>query len=57
MFANIGIAKIWENIKQKFLGVLIDRDLKFNEYFSTQCRKADWELSALVRMGKFMTLE
>ena len=32
IWARIGEAKIWESSKQKLLGVVIDRDLNFNEY-------------------------
>ena len=31
LFANVGEAKISESKQQKLLGVLIDRDLKFDE--------------------------
>ena len=31
-FANVGKVKIWENTQHKFLGALIDRGLKFDEY-------------------------
>ena len=31
-FVNVGETKIWKSKQQKLFGVLIDRDLKFNEY-------------------------
>ena len=31
-FVNVGEIKIWKSKQQKFFGVLIDRDLKFDEY-------------------------
>ena len=35
IWAQFGEAKIWEISKQKLLGVVIDRDLGFNEYVSS----------------------
>ena len=32
LFVNVGETKIWENKQQKILGILLDRDLKFDEY-------------------------
>ena len=34
-----GETKIWKNKQQKLLGILIDRDLKFDEYVLSQCKK------------------
>ena len=31
-FVNVGETKIWKSKQQKLFGVLIDRDLKFDEY-------------------------
>ena len=31
MFAKIGHSQIWENCMQKFLGIIIDRNLIFDE--------------------------
>ena len=32
LFVNVGETKIWENKQQNILGILLDRDLKFDEY-------------------------
>ena len=32
IWAQIGEVKIWESLRQKLLGVVIDRDLSGNEY-------------------------
>ena len=48
MFVNVGERKIWES-KQNLLGVLIDRDLKFDENVLSQCKKAGKKLTALIR--------
>ena len=55
MFVNVGEAKIWESKRQKRLGILIDRDLKFDEYVLTQSKKADKKLTTLIRVSKFTT--
>ena len=47
--------KIWERKQQKLLGILIDRDLKFDENVLSQCKKAGKKLTALIRISKFMT--
>ena len=55
LFVNVGETKIWESKQQKLLGVLIDRDLKFDEYALSQCNKAGKKLTAFIRISKFMT--
>ena len=55
LFVNIEETKIWESKQQKLLGVLIDRDLKFNEYVFSHCKKAGKKLTAFNRISKFMT--
>ena len=55
LFVNVGETKIWESKQQKLLGILIDRDLKFDEYVLLQCKKAGKKLTALIRISKFMT--
>ena len=57
IWANIGQTKIWESRKQKLLGIIIDRNLRFDEYVLNQCRKVGRKLSALTRICKFMFLE
>ena len=57
LLANIGRSTIWESEKQKLLGTVIDRNLRFDEYILSQCKKAGRKLSVLVRICKFMTIE
>ena len=45
IFANIGQSLIWESPKEKLLGLDIDKDLKFNEYVLSLCKKAGQKLS------------
>ena len=40
LWANIGRSIIWESQKQNLLGIVIDRNLSFDEYILSQCRKA-----------------
>ena len=56
MFVNVGETKIWESKQQNLLDILIDRDLKFDEYVLSQRRKAGKKLPALIKISKFMTL-
>ena len=40
-FVNLGETKIWKSKQQNLLGILIDRDLKFDKYvLNMQCKKA-----------------
>ena len=54
-FVNVGETKIWESKQQKLLGALIDRDLKFDKYVLSQCKKACKKLTALIRISKFVS--
>ena len=57
IWANVGQSKIWESRKQKLLGIIIDRNLRFHEYVLNQCKQAGRKLNALTRICKFMSLE
>ena len=57
MWGNIGQSQIWESKEQKLLGIIIDRDLKFDEYILIQCKKAGRKLCALGKVCKFLNLE
>ena len=41
LWANIGRSKIWECEKQKLLGIVIDRNLCFDEYILLSWQKAE----------------
>ena len=56
LFTQIGEVKIWESSKQKLLGVLIDRNLKFDEYVSSLCDKVREKFFILRRLSNFMSL-
>ena len=55
-FENIW-AKTWESPKQKLLGVVTNRDLRFDGYVSSLCRKAGKKLSDLARLPHYMSLK
>ena len=57
MFAKIGHSKIWENCTQKLLEIIIDRNLKFDEYNLTQCKKAVRKIKALARVFTYLSFE
>ena len=47
---------ICESIKQKLLGVHVDKTLSFDEHVSNLCKKAGRKLSVLARLSSYMTL-
>ena len=55
--AKIGETKIWESNKQKLLGVVIDRNLSFDEYVFDLCKKTGRKLSVLARLSNYMSFE
>ena len=57
MFAKTGHSKIWENSKQKLKGIIIDQNLKFDEYILTKCKKAGRKIKALARVCMYFSLE
>ena len=55
VWAKIGETKIWESNKQKMLGVVIDRNLNFDEYVFDLWKKAGRKLSVLARLSNYMS--
>ena len=45
MWAKIGDDQIWESGTVKLLGIIIDNELKFDEYISNVCKKAQRKLN------------
>ena len=45
------------NLKQKLLGVVIDKDLSFNEYVFSLCKKAGRRLSVLSRLSNLISFQ
>ena len=52
-----GQTKVWESKEQKLLGVTTGLQLNFDEYLILLCKKTGKNLSALARLGKFLSLE
>ena len=54
MFAIIARSEI---CSQKLLGIIIDRNLKFDEYILTQYKKTGRKIKALARVCTYLSLE
>ena len=50
MWAKIGDDQIWESRTVKLLGITTDNELKFDEYISNVCQKAQTKLTVLKRI-------
>ena len=57
MWVNIGQRQIWESKEQNLLCIIIDRDLKFDEYVLIQCKKARKKPCAFGKVCIFLKLE
>ena len=57
VWAQIGDEIIWGSNGQTLLGLQIDRNLNFNEYVSSLCKKAGKKLSVLPRLSNFMNIK
>ena len=57
MFTKKEHSKIWESCAQKLLGIIIDRNLKFDKYILTQCKRPGRKLEALARVCMYLSLE
>ena len=45
------------NSKEVFLGITIDKDLKFDDHVNNFCKKACQKLNALARLSPYMNVE
>ena len=57
VWANIRNEKIWEINKQKLLGLVIERNLNFNEHVFSLCKKVGNKPSVLARLSNFMSFK
>ena len=57
MFAKIEHSKVLENCTQKILGIIVDRNLKFDEYILLQCKRAGGKIKVLARVCTYLNLE
>ena len=56
MCAKTGDDHIWESRTVKLLGITIDNELKFDEYISKVCKKAQRKLTVLTKITKYLDL-
>ena len=57
LWVKVGNSQIWESQQEKLLGVIIDKNLNFNEHLSVICKKVSSKVTALSRMVKLLPLE
>ena len=57
LWAKIGETRLWESKNEKLLGLTIDRNLNFDDYVITLCKRAGRKLSALSRISNYMSFE
>ena len=48
---------IWESKSEKLLGVLIDKNLNFEDHLATVCKKASQKVSALARVARILSFQ
>ena len=54
MWAQVGDERLWESCQQKLLGLMIDKQLKFDKHLSILCKTVSSKVSALARMVKII---
>ena len=57
MWAKIGQDIAWESNAVELLGVTIHNLLKYDNYITKTCSKANRKLSALTRVAKFLSFQ
>ena len=55
LFVRVGEEMIWESRKEKLLGILLDKNLDFEEHLSVVCKKASQKVSALARVARILS--
>ena len=55
-WAMVGKERIWESKSEKLLGIIIDKDLKFNQHLRSLCLKAGRKVTALRRICRYISL-
>ena len=55
LWVRVGEEMIWESRNEKLLGVLLDKNLDFEEHLSVVCKKASQKVSALARMARILS--
>ena len=57
IWAKIGQTKIWESKNHKLLGVIINRQLNFDDYLISFCKTARNKLYTFPGLENFLSLE
>lgn len=56
-WAKVGKERIWESQSEKLLGIIIDKNLRFDDYLRKVCLKAGRKVTALGRLCRYINLE
>ena len=54
---KVGEQVIWESQQEKLLGIIIDKDLKFDKHVENICKKASAKVTALARLINIVPME
>ena len=57
IWVKVGEETIWESSHEKLLGLIIDKNLNFNQHLTTLCKNVRAKVTALARMVKIIPLE
>ena len=57
MSVKVGEQVIWESQKEKLLGLIVDKQMKFQDHLKAVIRKASGKLSALTRLARILPFE
>jgi hypothetical protein len=57
IYVQVGEQVIWESQKEKLLGLIVDKQMKFEEHLKTVIKKASCKLSALTRLARILPFE
>ena len=53
-YVNVGEQIIWESLKEKLLGLTLEKNLKFQDHVHSMIKKASGKLAALTRYARFL---
>jgi predicted transport protein len=54
---KVGEQVIWESQKEKLLGLIVDKQMKFQDHIKSVIKKASGKLSALTRLARILPFE
>ena len=57
LWVNVGEEVIWESNQENLLGLIIDKNLKFNTHLSNICKKVGNKVTALARLVNIVPME